>query len=58
METAFVLMFYLWTATVNAGGHVSMAEFSSRERCEAAGAAAAAKFGGTASKPYWLCVPK
>ena len=54
----YILMFYLWAASTYAGDTVTMVEFSSREKCEAAGQSAANKFGGLASKPYYICVPK
>jgi hypothetical protein len=56
--TAFILMFYLWTPSVHAGAAVTFAEFSSQEKCEAAGKAAEAKFSGLMSQALWLCVPK
>lgn len=55
---SYVLFFYLWTASAHAGASVTMTEFSSEARCEAAGEAASKKFGGLASNPYWLCMPK
>lgn len=37
---------------------IAMAEFTTIERCELAGAAAARKFRGALARPYWVCVEK
>lgn len=54
----FILMFYLWTPSQNAGATVTMIEFSSIQSCEAAGKVASDKFSGFLSKASYLCVPK
>lgn len=54
----YVLMFYLWTASIHAGGTVTMHDFDNHDACEHAARVAEDKFAGLASKAYWSCVPK
>lgn len=56
--SAYILLFYMWVPSLYPSAPVTAVEFSSLERCEAAGKMATEKFGGLASKLFYLCLPK
>lgn len=57
--TTIVLIFYL-TLPASSNGRMTLvsAEFTSRERCEAAGAAASKAFTSWITTARWVCVEK
>lgn len=58
MSATFILLFHLSTWSAGGGMSLMSAEFTTRQKCEAAGEAAVKKFGGVYSRPFWLCVEK
>lgn len=56
--TVYVLILYAWTLSAHAGGGLGTAEFTSKDRCEAAAVEAKKKFDGFYSSMYYVCVPK
>lgn len=54
----FVLMFYLYTVSTTMSGMMVAAEFTTKERCEAAAAQASKAFKSALLTPYHVCVEK
>lgn len=56
--TAYIILMFMWGSGDHSNNPVSVAEFSSQERCETAANTAKATFSGWGSHLYYVCVAK